>query len=116
MNKTVNGRQQGNRVAEPVDQVSSEQMVVDVVNQEFINMARRSSGEIKQLRAQIAFLQPKAQAYDALVMVLGMIPRQSQPMGEDLVKVLDSRTAFLERQLQSSANVTNDAAGADVAT
>ncbi len=67
-----------------------------VDRQEFIAMASRASDEIKALRGQIAFLAPKAQAYDALVMVLGLFPQQRQGMTEDLASLLDRRVQFLK--------------------
>ncbi|AYD02209.1 hypothetical protein [Neorhizobium sp. NCHU2750] len=73
---------------------AEDETVVD--RQEFIAMASRASDEIKALRGQIAFLAPKAQAYDALVVVLGMIPARPQTMGEDLAGLLDRRVHFLK--------------------
>ncbi len=77
--------------------MSENEAVTEVTKEEFLNMARRASDEIKQLRAEIAFLLPKAQAYDALQMVLGMIPRQRQGAGEDLAALLDRRVEFISK-------------------
>ena len=58
---------------------------------EAIEMMNRCKQEILSLRAQIDRLTPKADAYDKLAIVLGLLPRQSVGMGEDLVWVLDKR-------------------------
>lgn len=58
---------------------------------EFIAMMRRCSEEIRLLRRQIGELQPKAEAYDNLACVLGLLPRQRTAAGEDLVWSLEKR-------------------------
>lgn len=63
----------------------------DMNNVEAIEMMNRCKNEILQLRGVINRLQPKAEAYDNLVVVLGLLPRPSVGMGEDLVWVLDKR-------------------------
>jgi hypothetical protein len=60
----------------------------EVDREEFLAMASRSSAEVKQLRAQIAYLAPKAQAYDLLVTIIGMVPRQTGAVGEDLAQAV----------------------------
>lgn len=65
---------------------------------ELIEVMKRCSGEIKSLRAEIARLQPKADAYDKLSIVLNLLPRQSQAYGEDLAWRLDQRIAELSKQ------------------
>lgn len=60
-------------------------------DQEAIQMMKRASGEIKSLRAQIAALAPKADAYDSLKAVIGLLPRPSQGYGEDIAWMLDKR-------------------------
>jgi hypothetical protein len=77
-------------------EMQSVEPVTTVTNEEFLNMARRASEEIKALRAHISFLLPKAQAYDNMALVLGMIPQQRQGMSEDFASVLDHRIKFLE--------------------
>jgi hypothetical protein len=52
---------------------------------ETIQIMQRCSEEIKSLRKTISVLAPKAEAYDAICCILGLLPRQSQGMGEDLV-------------------------------
>lgn len=71
--------------------------------QEFIEMARRASAEIKDLRARIAHLEPKAHAYDQLSAVIGLLPRQSQTYGEDLAWSLDKRVAELSKENKPAA-------------
>lgn len=67
--------------------------------QEFIEMARRASSEIKELREQVAHLQPKAEAYDYLTTVLRLVPDQRrQTMSEDLAYMLDKRIAELSKE------------------
>lgn len=69
--------------------------------QEAIDMARRASEEIKSLRAQIATLRPKAEAYDCLAIILSMAePRQLQGKSEDLAHRLDKRISELEVELK----------------
>ena len=59
--------------------------------QEAIEMMKRASEEIKSLRRQIDRLAPKADAYDAIRELQGMIPRPSQGYGEDVAWMLDKR-------------------------
>lgn len=63
----------------------------EMTNVEAIDMMRRCSSEIKMLRQQIAELTPKAEAYDALLTVLDLLPKPSRGMGEDLAWTLDKR-------------------------
>jgi len=67
-----------------------------IENREAIEMMNRCKHEIQSLRAIIKALEPKADAYDKLAIVLGLLPRQSVGMGEDLVWVLDKRIRELE--------------------
>ena len=70
---------------------------------EALEMMNRCKHEIMGLRAQIDRLTPKADAYDKLAIVLGLLPRQSVGMGEDLVWVLDKRMRELEPKPKPSA-------------
>lgn len=63
---------------------------------EAIQMMNRCKHEILHLRATIARLEPKAEAYDNLASVLRLLPRPSIPMSEDLVWVLEKRIRELE--------------------
>lgn len=71
-------------------------------NSEAIEMMARCKQEIQSLRAQIERLKPKADAYDNLAIVLGLLPRQSMGMGEDLVWVLDKRMRELKEAPDAS--------------
>ena len=75
-------------------------------NKEAIEMMNRCKQEIQGLRATIKALEPKADAYDKLAIVLGLLPRQSIVMGEDLVWILDKRM----RELQPKPAPVEDAA------
>jgi len=68
----------------------------DMNNREAIEMMTRCKQEIQSLRAQIDRLKPKADAYDNLVIVLGLLPRPSIGMAEDMVWVLDKRMRELK--------------------
>lgn len=63
---------------------------------EALQMLARCKEEIQSLRAQIDRLRPKADAYDNLAIVLGLLPRQSMGMGEDLVWVIEKRMRELK--------------------
>ena len=63
----------------------------EISNQEAIEMMNRCRHEIIGMRATIDRLRPKADAYDNLVVVLGLLPRPSVGMGEDLVWIIDKR-------------------------
>jgi len=67
-----------------------------IENREAIEMMNRCKHEIQSLRAIIKALEPKADAYHKLAIVLGLLPRQSVGMDEDLVWVLDKRIRELE--------------------
>jgi hypothetical protein len=66
-------------------------MSPEISNQEAIEMMNRCKQEILAMRATIDRLRPKAEAYDNLVVVLGLLPRASVGMGEDLVWIIDKR-------------------------
>lgn len=63
----------------------------DMSNAEAIEMMNRCKEEIRSQRATIERLKPKADAYDNLAVVLSLLPRQSQGMGEDMIWILDKR-------------------------
>jgi len=65
-------------------------------NREAIEMMNRCKEEILTLRARIDRLQPKADAYDNLAIVLHLLPQASQGMGENIVWILDKRIRELE--------------------
>lgn len=65
-----------------------------------IEMMARCSEEIKTLRAQIANLQPRADAYDNMATLLRVaVPRQSQGYGEDLAWKLDRTIEDMKKAL-----------------
>lgn len=66
-------------------------MTPEMGKSEYVEMMNRCKQEILGLRARIAHLEPKADAYDNLVCVLRLLPRPSVGMGEDLVWLLDRR-------------------------
>jgi len=66
-------------------------MPPEISNKEAIEMMNRCKQEIIGMRATIDRLKPKADAYDNLVVVLGLLPRPSVGMGEDLVWIIDKR-------------------------
>ncbi|TAL43814.1 MAG: hypothetical protein EPN91_05515 [Salinibacterium sp.] len=70
---------------------------------EALEMMNRCKHEIQNLRATIAALEPKADAYDKLAIVLGLLPRPSVGMGEDLVWILDKRMRELQPKQEDAA-------------
>ncbi|WP_445493171.1 hypothetical protein [Rhodopseudomonas sp. RCAM05734] len=60
-------------------------------DKEAVDMMRRCKEEIVSLRATIDLLNPKADAYDKLAIVLGLLPRASMGMGENIVWTIDKR-------------------------
>lgn len=71
-------------------------MPPEMKNAEAIQMMNRCKQEILSLRAVIARLEPKADAYDNLARVLRLLPQPSVGMGEDMVWILDKRIRELE--------------------
>ena len=68
-------------------------------NAEVLQLIHRCTSEIKDLRKQIDYLQPKAEAYDALLTVLRMVPHGgTMGMGEDLVRLLDRKVRDIEAE------------------
>lgn len=67
-----------------------------MTREEALQMMSRCKHEILSLRAVIARLEPKADAYDNLVCVLRLLPKPSVVMGEDMVWLLDKRMRELE--------------------
>lgn len=59
-------------------------------------MLSRCSTEIKDLRRQIDRLAPKAEAYDALLTVLNLLPKGNRSTGEDIAWLLDKRLSELQ--------------------
>jgi hypothetical protein len=63
--------------------------------EEAVDMMQRCKHEIAQLRGTVNHLKPKAEAYDALCAVIGLLPRKSQGESIDLIWSLDKRIAEL---------------------
>lgn len=81
-------------------------MTDTISNREAIDMMNRCKNEIIGLRATIDRLKPKAEAYDNLAIVLGLLPQRSIGMGEDVVWTLDKRV----RELSPKPTVVEAAA------
>lgn len=79
-------------------------MPPEMNNSEAIEMMNRCKHEILNLRAVIARLEPKADAYDNLVRVLRLLPQPSVGMGEDMVWILDKRIRELEPKPEAGAS------------
>lgn len=77
-------------------------------NGEMIEMLRRCSSEIKDLRRQIAVLGPKAEAYDAMRAVIDLLPKRPMGMSEDLTWRLDKRICELEEIAKQPAEVSHE--------
>ncbi len=75
-------------------------MTAEISNPEAIEMMNRCKQEILCLRAVIARLETKADAYDNIASVLRLLPQPSVVMGEDMVWILDKRI----RELQPKPN------------
>ncbi|GGH36252.1 hypothetical protein SAMN05444007_108241 [Cribrihabitans marinus] len=67
--------------------------------QEAVEMMERASSEIKNLRAQVAELRPRAEAFDAVQNVLGLTCSKSLGYTEDWAWMLDKRAAELKAEL-----------------
>ena len=68
-------------------------------NAEVLQLIRRCTDEIKTLRKQIDHLQPKAEAYDAMLTILRMVPCGGMVgRGEDLVWLLDRKVQEIEHE------------------
>ena len=73
-------------------------------DQEAIQMMARCSSEIKQLRAEIARLAPKAQAYDDISALIRFLPHGGGICStEDLAYVLDKRVKELTEAAKAPA-------------
>lgn len=61
-----------------------------------IDMMRRCAEEIKGLRKAQDVLGPKAEAYDLINKIMGLVPGLSRGYGEDLVWKLERKIKELE--------------------
>lgn len=71
-------------------------------------MLNRLGGEIKELQATVAALAPKAEAYDLLKKVLGLVPGPSQGYGEDIHWVIRTELTKIEAEIAASEPQTSD--------
>lgn len=84
-------------------------MSPEISNKEAIEMMNRCKHEIIGMRATIDRLMPKADAYDNLVIVLGLIPsRCGSGMGEDLVWLIEKRIQELTPKPVENAACDDD--------
>jgi hypothetical protein len=67
-------------------------------DREAIEMMERCISELGSLRAQIDQLRPKADAYDNIATILGLLQKPSQSYGESLTWVLRKRIQELQPQ------------------
>ena len=59
-------------------------------------MIQQCIDEITSLRGQLAMLRPKAEAYDAITQVLGLLPQPPQGYGVDFVWQLRNQLEELQ--------------------
>lgn len=86
------------------DEMKAMPAIKDMTNAEAIQMLQRCSEEIAMLRAQRDALAPKAEAYDAIVRILGLLPTQSRGYGEDLNWTIKKRIAELQSTMIKPQN------------
>jgi hypothetical protein len=77
-------------------------------DKEAVEMMNRCKHEIESLRGEIGRLRPKAEAYDNLAIVLGLLPQRSVGMGEDLVWTLNKRIREIEQPAAMPAAGASD--------
>jgi hypothetical protein len=63
--------------------------------EEAVDMMQQCKHEIARLRGTLDYLKPKAEAYDALCTIIGLLPKKSQGESIDLIWSLDKRIAEL---------------------
>lgn len=66
-----------------------------------IAMLNECRDEIASLRGQIAIMAPKAEAYDAMLQVLGMMQQPNRAYGEDFLGNLDRRLRELNAKKEA---------------
>lgn len=76
--------------------------------QDTIDMMRRTAADIRTLRRTIEVLAPKAEAYDAIITVLGFSARRAETMSEDLASRLEQKAEALEQE-EKAQNTTEEA-------
>lgn len=73
-------------------------------DKEATKLLELSRHEIEHLRAIIRELGPKAEAWDRMGVVIGMIPQRGQSMAEDLVWRIDRHLIDRHREDQAADN------------
>lgn len=71
-------------------------------------MIQRCIEEIEGLRRRLAIAEPKAEAYDTLRQVLGLLPRANQGFGEDMVWRLKLQLKELDKVEPTEAHAHSD--------
>lgn len=79
-----------------------------ISNKEAIEMMERCRHEIQSLRAVIDRLKPKAEAYDNLAVLIGLVPRQSVGVSEDLVWIINKRIKELQPKPAPEPSASDD--------
>ncbi len=77
-------------------------------DEEAIQMMQRASAEIKSLRRRIDVLAPKAEAYDNMAALIGLLPRPSQGMSEDIAWMFDRRVEELKKAAETADSETEE--------
>ena len=62
-------------------------------------MLKRCKSEIQMLRHQLAETAPKAEAYDMLQTVLGMLPQKTRGGCEDILWIIHKEAEKIEREI-----------------
>lgn len=75
---------------------------------EQVNMMQRCIEELRSLRAYTARLEPKAEAWDTLVKVIGMMPGKSQGYSEDIVFKLQKEIETIVKLREEQQEVAKD--------
>lgn len=61
-----------------------------------LNLLHNARSEIMVLKQQIRELRPKAEAYEALLIVMGLLPQQSMQMSQDLPASIEKFTTSVD--------------------
>lgn len=75
-------------------------------NQDIVDMIERCIAEVEGLRRENDRLRPKAEAYDAIAAILGLLPHPPQGYGEDIVWRLRKQADELRAQPLAADNAT----------
>lgn len=73
-------------------------------NKEALDMMLRCKEEIASLRLTNDRLRPKAEAYDVIAQILGLLPRGSIGYSEDLGRLLARRIEELQAEMAKPAD------------